>query len=505
MSFTSIAYLLFTAGCAMIYYLIPGCASRYQYFVLLIFSYVFYLLNGPALIFFLLFTTFSTFFAARLLDRLEDRMKQLGRGAENKARRQEIRKKKKAIFILCLVLNFGVLFFLKYLDVWTWALPLGISFYTFQSMGYLIDVYWGRTCAEQHPTRFMLFVSFFPQILQGPIGRYERLMPQLAGETEVDGKMVCTGHRLDLVQVEHGAQRMLWGYFLKFVIADRAGAAVSLVNSNYLEYSGTYYAVTALLYAAQLYGDFAGGMDVVIGTAEIFGIHLDENFKRPYFSCSITDFWHRWHITLGTWMKDYVFYPMTVSSWMRKLTKGAKKHIGRKGAAILQATIANILVFLLVGIWHGKGGKYLVYGLYNGVIISLEALLGTAHPSKNRVLHLLQVLVTFILVTISWFWDFPTTLSQSNYMLTHAFTDFHLNEITGQIFVDLHFTPGILAFGCLVLLVKSLLEEIRQKSIFEQMDALPRSARWAIYYGVMFSVLIFQSNGLASGFIYAQF
>ena len=351
----------------------------------------------------------------------------------------------------------------------------------------------------------MLFVSFFPQILQGPIGRYERLMPQLAGETKVDGKMVCTGHRLDLVQVEHGAQRMLWGYFLKFVIADRAGAAVSLVNNNYLAYSGTYYAVTALLYAAQLYGDFAGGMDVVIGTAEIFGIHLDENFKRPYFSCSITDFWHRWHITLGTWMKDYVFYPMTVSGWMRKLTKGAKKHIGRKGAAILQATIANILVFLLVGVWHGKGGKYLVYGLYNGVIISLEALLGTAHPSKNRALHLLQVLVTFILVTISWFWDFPTTLSQSNYMLTHVFTDFHLNEITGQIFVDLHFTPGILAFGCLVLLVKSLLEEIRQKSIFEQMDALPRPARWAIYYGVMFSVLIFQNNGLASGFIYAQF
>lgn len=493
MSFTSMTYLLFVAGAAVVYYGIPKKLRRYQYLVLLIFSCIFYLSNGPKLIAFLLFTTLTTYGFARGLDTLAFKRKQTDRS--DREGRKRLDKKRRILLVTCLVLNFGVLFFLKYLPMQSVILPLGISFYTFQAMGYLIDVYWGKYPAERKLSRFLLFLSFFPQILQGPIGRYDRLMPQLVS-TE--------GHSFDLRRAEHAAQRMLWGYFLKFVIADRAGLAVQMVTDNYLNYSGTWYVVTALMYSLQLYGDFAGGMDVVIGTAELFGITLDENFRRPYFSVSITDFWHRWHITLGTWMKDYVFYPLSISRAMRNLGKHARRKIGKKGSVILQATIVNLVVFLVVGIWHGKGAKYLVYGLYNGVIISLEAIFNTMRASKKKPVHLLQILITFLLVNISWFWDFPPTFSQGNYMLWHSLTDFHISELNGSMFAAFGFSSRTLLAAVAVLFVKSILEE-RGVDVREAIDHTCRPVRWLLYYALLFGVLVFGVNGVAGGFIYAQF
>lgn len=174
-------------------------------------------------------------------------------------------------------------------------LPIGLSFYTFQSAGYILDVYWNRCEPEKNVFRFALFVSFFPQILQGPIGRFDRLTKTLYAE-----------HEFDWQRIERGVQRIIWGFFKKMLIADTAAVFVDAIFNQYQTYNGI--AILGVLaYSAQLYADFSGGVDVVIGVAELFGVEMDENFKRPYFAVSITDFWHRWHITLGTWMKDYVF------------------------------------------------------------------------------------------------------------------------------------------------------------------------------------------------------
>lgn len=247
---------------------------------------------------------------------------------------------RKEICDLGLVLNFGMLGLAKYTNFaienlnalfhmnlrgMQILLPLGISFYTFQSSGYILDVYWKRCKAEHHPLKYALFVSFFPQILQGPIGRYSRLAHQL-----------YEPHKFESANITRGLERILWGFFKKMILADWSAVFVDAIFDNPDQYGGL--AIFGVLfYTIQLYADFSGGMDVVIGIASMFGIELDENFTRPFFATSITDFWHRWHITLGTWMKDYVFYPVTLSGWMKKFGRWAKKSLERKQVVLYRS------------------------------------------------------------------------------------------------------------------------------------------------------------------------
>ena len=366
MSLISMEFLLFVLVAAVGYYLIP---KKYQWLWLLVFSYIYYASSGVKLLLFLVYTTGTTYAAGRLLEKVE----------QKELPKKEAKAAKRRILTLGLLLNFGMLAVLKYTNFAVanvnaifhtsfsfqkWMLPLGISFYTFQSMGYLLDVYWGKCKAEKNPLRFALFVSFFPQILQGPIGRFDRLAVQLYQE-----------HRFDLQRMQYALQLILWGFFKKLVLADRAAVVVNQVFLNYTQYSGVLNLVAVLMYSVQLYMDFSGGMDVVMGVASLFGIELDQNFKRPYFAVSITDFWHRWHITLGTWMKDYVFYPVSLSKWMGRIGKWSKKVFGKKTGRVIPICIANLIVFLLVGVWHGAAWKFIAYGLYHGLIISVSSLL----------------------------------------------------------------------------------------------------------------------------------
>lgn len=366
MSLISMEFLIFVGIAVIGYYLIP---KRFQWIWLLIFSYIYYASSGIKILFFLLYTTITTYGTGRLLDRVNHK----------ELPRNEAKSRKRRILIGCLLLNFGMLAVLKYtnfaienvnaifhagISFQKLILPLGISFYTFQSMGYIIDVYWGKYEAEKNPFRFALFVSFFPQLLQGPIGRFDRLARQLYEQ-----------HSFDLLKAQYALQLMLWGFFKKLVLADRAAVVVNQVFQNYTQYSGVTNIVAVLMYSIQLYMDFSGGMDVVMGVAALFGVELDQNFKRPYFATSITDFWHRWHITLGTWMKDYIFYPVSLSKWMGKFGKWSKKAFGKKTGRVVPICVANIIVFLVVGIWHGAAWKYIAYGLYNGLIIAISSLL----------------------------------------------------------------------------------------------------------------------------------
>ena len=438
---------------------------------------------------------------------------------------ERIKEKKyqKAIVIITLILNFGMLGILKYLNFiilnvnrilrghlsyLELVLPIGISFYTFQSMGYLLDVYWKKTKAEKNLFRFALFLSFFPQILQGPIGRHSRLACQL-----------YENHRWEWKRAEEGVQRILWGFFKKLVLADTAAPFVDALFDQYQTYSGL--AVFAVLaYSIQLYGDFSGGMDIVIGVGKLFGITLDENFQRPYFARSITDFWHRWHITLGTWMKDYVFYPVSLSRWMNRFGKWSKKIFGRSTGRTLPICLANLIVFLVVGVWHGAAWKYIIYGMYNGFIIAFSGLMAPNYRKWKKVCHIqeksagwqvFQILRTFLLVNISWFFDRADTVSQAFSMMKNSVTQWSPGKIQeipigqGGTTDYTIYALAILALGVMVLFIFSFFEE-KGINLFSRLMKAPVLLRGAVYLGILLCLPIFsQYPALTGGFIYAQF
>ena len=508
MSLISMEFLIFVGIAVIGYYLIP---KRFQWIWLLIFSYIYYASSGIKILFFLLYTTITTYGTGRLLDRVNHK----------ELPRNEAKSRKRRILIGCLLLNFGMLAVLKYtnfaienvnaifhagISFQKLILPLGISFYTFQSMGYIIDVYWGKYEAEKNPFRFALFVSFFPQLLQGPIGRFDRLARQLYEQ-----------HSFDLLKAQYALQLMLWGFFKKLVLADRAAVVVNQVFQNYTQYSGVTNIVAVLMYSIQLYMDFSGGMDVVMGVAALFGVELDQNFKRPYFATSITDFWHRWHITLGTWMKDYIFYPVSLSKWMGKFGKWSKKAFGKKTGRVVPICVANIIVFLVVGIWHGAAWKYIAYGLYNGLIIAISSLLAPLYRKgfekfhinpKSGAWHVVQILRTFLLVNISWYFDMAVSLSAAFAMMKSTVTGFSLATLTDGSLMMLGLDKldyMILAMGCLVVFLISFLKE-RGIQIRESLGRKPLVIRWAVYGMLVFVIPMFgYVMTTTGGFIYAQF
>ena len=275
-------------------------------------------------------------------------------------------------------------------------MPLGVSFFIFQSVGYVIDCYRGKYEPERNPAKYALFVSFFPQMVQGPISRCKDLLPQL---TE--------GRQLTADNLKFGIQRAMWGYLKKLVIAERAGTLTAGILADYSSRSGIVLAVGIFFYCIQLYCDFSGGIDIALGVAEMFGICLPENFCRPLFAVSLADYWRRWHITLGQWMRDYVFYPLSFSRLFVKLGKWTRKHIGGKLGKLIPASFATFTVYFIIGIWHGASFRYIFFGFWNGAVITLSFLLEGRYATWKKKLgireksgwwRLWQMLRTSVLV-----------------------------------------------------------------------------------------------------------
>ncbi len=502
MSLVSNTFILFVMLSVLVYYILP---KKVRWWALLVSSYVYYLAAGAEYLVFILFSTLVTYVCGILIEK----------NLENN------RKRAKAVLILGLVLNFGMLGVVKYtnfileninalfqMDIpgIEILLPLGISFYTFQSSGYLLDVLWKRTTAEKNVFKYGLFVSFFPQLLQGPIGRHSRLASQL-----------YVGHAFDGQKIVYGLERILWGFFKKMVLADWAAVFVDAIFT-YPDYYKGLAIFGVLFYSVQLYADFSGGMDVVIGIAQMFGITLDENFKRPYFAISITDFWHRWHITLGTWMKDYVFYPLSLSKAMNSFGRWGKKVFGKKTGRKLPICLANLVVFFLVGVWHGAAWKYIAYGMYNGIIIAVSGLMTDTYRNakkrmhisgKERWYHVFMVLRTFVLVNISWFFDCSATVGQAVKMMGYAVTSFEPSQLllipAGR--EGTAFTPyamAIIAVGCVILFLVGILQE-RGVKIRELIAKQNFAVHFCIYLCLLLAIGFFGSTAAVRGFIYAQF
>lgn len=527
MSIFSMTFIGFLVILVSLYFLLP---KKCQWVVLLAASTAFYLAGGYRGVLFILVTIVSQYFLALALERNNDQMAQeLEVKKPDKKKKQQIQarytSKKKLYVLISVLINLGILCFFKFanlaiesasrifgtgaepLDI---LVPLGLSYYTFKAVGYVIDVYRGRVKAQRNIFKLTLFISYFPALLQGPIDRYGDLADQLTAE-----------HTFSYQRLAFGAQRMLWGYIKKLVIADRITVIVNEVVGHYSdkEYVGFTVFAALALYAFQIYADFSGGMDIVNGLSEIFGISLTENFRRPFLAASVAEYWQRWHITLGAWMRTYVFYPLSLSPAFNKLGKKCRKTFGDKFGKLIAPSIASFVTFFLIGMWHGAGWKYVLYGLYQATFVSTGTLLENVYARGREIFkvnetskswHVFRVLRTFFVVTMSRFVSRAKDVPDMVGLFKAAFTRFNPWVFFDGSFFRLgldrpNFTLMLISIACLMIIdyIQERGVRIRQ-SIAEQNIVL----RWCVYYAAILALVVLGMYGPgydAASFIYERF
>ncbi len=542
MLFTSYGFIAFLCLLFLAYYLLP---KKSQWCILLVGSYVFYAFAGFECLAFILTTTASAYAVALIMDRLarkENAYLEAHRDEMDKEQRKKYKakeKKKRFYILICgLVLNFGILAVIKYtafavsnvnsfvdlfgkegFDIPDLLLPMGISFYIFQTMGYLIDVYRQKTEVERNPLRLALFVSFFPQLVQGPISRHSDLAPQLYAE-----------HKFELRSFTYGLQRILWGYFKKLVIADRVLVAMRVLlttpEAGEAEaYGGIYVLLLILIYSVQIYADFTGGIDITIGIAEALGIRLKENFIRPFSSKSTKEYWNRWHITMGTWFTDYVFYPVSVCKPMMKLSKWSRKVLGNNIGKRIPVYLATTLTWFLTGLWHGAGWNFIVWGLLNCAVIlvsqELEPIYSKFRESFPRLTAsyfygCFMAVRTFLLMGLIRSLDCYRDVGRTFKLWGSMFTLAHIGEVfrgIGSLFVSasnkflgLRLADYIiLAAGIIAMATVSSLSA--KKNVRERIYDKPVLA-WTLCGTLIVAVLLLGAYSIgydASQFIYNQF
>lgn len=532
MGFTSFKFLVFLFAVVVAYYIVP---RRFQWALLLAASYGFYLSGGGVeSLCYLLATTLFTYFSALWMQSLRDKNQKhiLSLGEEitkDKARdmKKATAKKIHRIQVLTVLVNLGVLVLLKLINMakqdpsflgispdmplMNLIVPLGLSYYTFNSIGYLIDIGRGKYAAQRHIGKFALFTSFFPSIVQGPLCRFGDVGVQLG-----------TPHAFSYKNLKHGAQLILWGFFKKIVIADRLAVITATIFSpTFTDYNGSQIFFGVLAYSFQIYGDFSGGTDIARGAAQMLGINLPMNFERPFFANSMGDFWRRWHMSLGAWMREYVFYPVMLSRPVTAVSKKFRLKWGPHAGKMVPSVAAPFVVFFLIGIWHGVTAQYITNGLYNAFLISGGVALGPVFQKLIQKLkidtttfswRLFQILRTFTLLCISRIIVKAPSLGEGFRMIGAMFTSVDLGFITGADKVMFSYglseTELSLIFVCvMVLFVVGILQENGVK-IREGLDRQNFIFRWGLILLLFAAVLIFGVYGPgynARDFIYGNF
>jgi alginate O-acetyltransferase complex protein AlgI len=481
MLFNSLHFLIFFPIVALVYFLIP---HRYRWVLLLAASYYFYMVWRPIYALLIVVSTLVDYIAAIQM---------------SKTNRGGVRK----LYLFCsLLANLGILFIFKYygffidtinaftvnnFDVIYLLLPMGISFYTFQTLSYTIDVYRKQREPEHHLGYFALYVTFFPQLVAGPIERSDRLIPQLRKEQVYD-----------YARTVEGLQRMVWGFFKKVVIADNLAVAVNHVYGNVESASGLTLLIATGFFAYQIYCDFSGYSDIAIGSAKILGIDLMENFKRPYFSTSIKEFWSRWHISLSTWFRDYVYIPLGGS---------------KKGS--VRTYVNLLLVFLISGLWHGASWMFVIWGAIHGIYQLYEK---ATNYTRNRLWMMIKLdgtsvqwfvkwLVTMSVVLISWVFFRSDNLNESITIVSKIIYDLlSLNVLRDLLFslINQQADLGIgLSYLILIPLLIIILELLESRNI--ELGSL--NGRLILIILSMAMILLFGRIFIneAQEFIYFQF
>lgn len=499
----------------LIYGIVP---KKKRWIVLLLASYLFFFLISGKLIVYLLFITLSVHHFGLWLERInQDKNKELDEC--DKELKKEVKKKYQnktfRIVLMAVFIHIGLLIILKYstflgtnintllrmlninyqITIPKILMPIGISFYTLQALSYIFDVYKGNIEADKNLGRLALFMAFFPSIMEGPIVRYK--------DTAVS---LYEGNDVTYKNVTFGTQRILWGIMKKLVVADRLNCFIKCVFSGYASFDGGLIFFGALCYTIQLYMEFSGTMDIVIGSAEMFGIKMPENFNAPFFSKNISEFWTRWHITLGAWFKDYIFYPLSLSKPMKKLTLIARKRLGNHFGSLLVGTIALFVVWLCNGLWHGAAWMYIFFGLYHFILIVAGNVFTPMVIKVTNILHikrssfgykLMQMIKTSFLVVIGELFFRADGLKAGLESFRKIITEFSFSSFKNNLVFSLGADRQdfiIVGIILVIVLVISVLKE-RKINVREWIGKQNVVIRWSLYYALILIVIIFGAYG----------
>jgi len=513
MSYCNPEYFLFLLPVAIILYGITP--KKHKPKMLIFLSYAFFWLISNKLLVYLIISTFSIHHFGLWLSNIKKERDEVLKETEKENKKEvkeNYKKKEKRVLKLAILIHIGCLLVLKYtpffleninslFKLFKWSvqfeipkilIPIGISFYTLQAVSYMTDVYNDKIEADTCFGRLALWMAFFPQIMEGPIVRYSDTAERLW-----EGRPI-TYHNLTF-----GAQRIIWGLLKKIVVADRLNVVIKEVFANYLNYNGGTILVAAILYTIQLYMEFSGTMDVVIGSAEIFDVKMPENFKQPFFSKTINEFWHRWHITLGTWFKDYIFYPVSLSKPMRKLTTFGRKHLGNHFGPLLAGAVALFCVWSCNGLWHGAAWTFIFFGMYHFVIILIENIIEPYVIKLCEKLHInrqckpyqvFQMVKTAILVVFGELFFRAETLAGGFTMVHKIFTEFSFQH-TKLFKLGMHKSDYVIvAITLIIVLIVGIIRELNI-NIREKIANKRIVIRWLVYYAMILYLLIFGAYG----------
>lgn len=529
MTYTSILYLLlFLPAVLLIYQIFP---VKHRPKVLLLASYIFFIsISGKLLVYLLLSTMSMHYIGLWLSVTRKDLLVKEQTAEDRKALKAVYAKKSRGILFFGIAMQLGMLLVLKYsgfftgslnglltlfsspvlLPVFRFALPIGISFYTLQAISYLVDIYYQKIEADENLGRLALYMAFFPGLMEGPICRYSQTAEAL-----------YAGKPLMYKNVTFGMQRILWGLFKKLIIADRLNMLVVTVfdKPGPNHYSGITVIAAAILYTFQLYADFSGCIDITIGTGEMFGITLPENFRQPFFSKTASEFWRRWHITLGAWLKDYIFYPISLTKFVKNLGKSSKAKFGRHLGQIIPSSIALFGVWFCNGLWHGTGWNYLFFGMYYFTLILLGNL---CEPMILKITEILKInrnawyyrtLQTIKILPIIFTGELffrANGLGVGFKMFGSIFTGFQLSTLTDGSLLKLGLSLkdfAVVTFGLIAVLIVGILHE-KGIAIRERIAGWHIAARWGFLYAAIVIVIIFGAYGagyIPAKLIYAGF
>ena len=496
MNFNSVDYLIFFPIVVLLYFVMP---VKLRNLWLLLASYFFYMHWNVAYGLLLFSSSLVTYAAGLLIEK-----------ARAFYEGDEVKKVSGLILVLDLVFNLGLLFFFKYanfmigninrisslfgggnirsLDI---LLPVGISFYIFQALGYTIDVYRNEVKAEKNIITYMLFVSFFPQLVAGPIERSRNLLPQFKVK-----------HEFDVDRVREGLFIMATGLFMKIMIADNIATYVDAVYENYMGYTGAEIMLATILFAFQIYCDFGGYSAIAIGSAKVLGFNLMENFHSPYLATSIRGFWRRWHISLTGWFRDYLYIPLGGN---------------RKGK--IRKHINTFIVFFISGMWHGAAWNYIAWGVINGIYLIVEEV---SEPLRNKIMDKCRVdktrfsfklgsgLITFALVDLSWLFFRARGIGNAFSILKQMITAFQGAQFFGLAFNRTGFSVQLtvtLIVAFILLLISDVLKE-KGTDLWQVVNKQGAWFRWGVYLLILFMIMMYGAYGLEyaqTEFIYFQF
>ena len=507
MELYSAAFIGFVIISIIVHEIVGRKCAHNQWMIRLAVSVVFYAAIAKWRIIFLVISALTIWYGAIKLDTIAD---EVNAGSVSKT---DAKHKKRSVTTVLVIVNLGILAVTKYvLPVVSHPiiLPLGISYYTLMSVSYVIDVYGEKYKCEKSPAKLALYMTWFPQILQGPINRYDNISESLYGTNRI-----CTD------TLKRNILLFMFGALKKYAIANvMIGTVGEIFGGDLSQKPGGFLLVGAILYAVCQYADFSGGIDMMFAVSGLFGVKMDLNFRQPYFAKSLSEFWRRWHITLGSFMKSYVFFPFATNKHILTLNSRIGKKFGKHMARSVVGGIGNILVFFLIGLWHGPKLHFILWGLYNGLIIAVSDMCTPAFTrmrsfahikDNNKALNVFRIIRTFAIVCLAGYFDYIEDLSDSIIAFKNTLLHFGMN--LSRLWIINLFDSNVLsvqkvtvfALAVIILFAVDILKENKSDPV-EILCKRPAIVRWPVLYVMIILLLMsFTLVGSEAGFMYAAF